>query len=153
MACSKGRGGYCRGVDDDARDRSVRRWLPARLAVIAVVVALALVVALVARPPARVAIETYQGLPPGVDASGSVTWEPGWVLDAESRRIAVYAAGSSSCPWVATDVAADGDLVTVTLATPEAADCTDDMAWTTSVLAVPDGVDLGRFDVEIVLEP
>lgn len=138
-------------MDDDARDRSVRRWLPARLAVIAVVVALALVVALVARPPARVAVETYPGLPPGADVS-SETFEPGWVVDERARRLAVYAGGSSTCPYVARDVRADGDLVTVTLAPQERGACTDDLAWTTSVVVVPDGVDLDRLEVDLVVE-
>jgi hypothetical protein len=130
----------------------VRRWLPLRLAVIAAVLAVALVVALVARQTAPVALETYPGLPPGADVP-SDTWEPGWVLlDGETGRIAVYAAGSSSCPLVPRDVATDGDLVTVTLAPREAAACTDDLAWTTSVVAVPDGVDPERLDVEVVVE-
>ncbi|AEG44522.1 hypothetical protein [Isoptericola variabilis] len=138
-------------MDDDARDRSVRRWLPTRLAVIALAVAVALVVALVARPPARVAVETYPGLPPAADVPPE-TFEPGWVLDPQTRRLAVYAAGSSSCPYVASDVQADGDLVTVTLSVEERGPCTDDLAWTTSVVAVPDGVDLERLDVEVVLD-
>jgi hypothetical protein len=146
----KGVGGYGRGVDD-AQGRSVRRWLPARLAVIAVVVAVALVVALLARPTAPVAIETYPGLPPGADVP-SQSFEPGWVLDASARRIAVYAAGSSACPFVAHEVRADGDLVTITLAPQERGACTDDLAWTTSVVAVPDEVDVDRLDVELVLE-
>ncbi len=138
-------------MDDDARDGSVRRWLPARLAVVAVVVALALVVALVARPPAPVAIETYPGLPAGADVSPE-TFEPGWVVDERARRVAVYAAGSSACPLVARDVRADGDVVTVTLAPQERGACTDDLTWTTSVVAVPDEVDLERLEVDLVLE-
>jgi hypothetical protein len=122
-----------------------------RLAVIAAVLAVALVVALVARQTGPVALETYPGLPPGADVPAD-TWEPGWVLHEDARRISVYAAGSSSCPLVPRDVAADGDVVTVTLAPREAAACTDDLAWTTSVVAVPNGVDLDRLDVEVVVE-
>jgi hypothetical protein len=106
-----------------------------RLAVIAAVLAVALVVALVARQTGPVALETYPGLPPGADVPAD-TWEPGWVLHEDARRISVYAAGSSSCP----------------LAPREAAACTDDLAWTTSVVAVPNGVDLDRLDVEVVVE-
>lgn len=130
----------------------MRRWLPARLAVIAVVVAAALVVALLARPPAPVAVETYPGLPPGADVTPA-SFEPGWVLDAPARRIAVYAAGSSACPFVAREVRADGNLVTITLAVQERGACTDDLAWTTSVVAVPDEVDVDRLGVDVVLEP
>ncbi len=129
----------------------MRRWLPARLAVVAVVVAVALVVALLARPTAPVAIETHAGLPPGVEVPAD-SFEPGWVLDAPARRIAVYAAGSSACPLVPRDVRADGDLVTITLAPAERGACTDDLAWTTSVVAVPDEVDVQRLGVDLVLE-
>lgn len=135
----------------------MRRWLPGRVAVIALVVAAALVVALLVRQPQRLVLTSYQGLPGGVQADLS-DGGPGWVLG-EDGRLAVYAAGSSSCPWRPTDVTASGDggRDTVTVRMERDAGpggdgpCTADLGFTTSVVALPAGVDPERLDVEIVL--
>ncbi|WP_277213760.1 hypothetical protein [Isoptericola croceus] len=130
----------------------VRRWLPLRLMIIGVVVAAAVLVALLVRSPGSgsVALHTYPGLPDGVEAD-LIDPEPSWLLAPESGRLAVYAAGSSSCPWVPDEVSASGDRVTVVLRTA-AGDCTADLGWSTSVVAVPDGVDLERLEVDLVLD-
>ncbi len=128
----------------------MRRWLPLRLAVVAVVVGVAVLVALLVRSSGEVVLHTYRGLPAGVEADLTGA-EPGWLLAPESGRIAVYAAGSSSCPWLPQDVVAEGDRVTITLGTGTG-ECTADLTWTTSVVAVPDGVDLARLDVDLVLD-
>lgn len=129
-----------------------RRWLPLRLAVIGVVVAAAVLVALLARPSGTdsVAIRTYSGLPAGVEAD-LLDPEPGWRPAPDSGQVAVWTAGSSSCPWVPREVTADGDRVTIVLRT-EPGECTADLGWSTSVVAVPDGVDLAGLEVELVLD-
>lgn len=127
-------------------------WLPARLGMIALVVIAALVVLLLVRPGAPVVLETRPGLPAGVDAD-IARGEPGWVLDEAERRIEIYTAGSSSCPKVPRSVDVEGSLVTVTLAPVTAAACTEDLAWTTTVVAVPEQVtDLDALDVELVVD-
>ena len=118
-----------------------------RLAVVAAVVALAVVVALVARPPERLVLATYQGLPGGVEADLGGA-RPGWVLG-DDGKLAVYAAGSSSCPLLPREVSADGDVVTVVLDSDDDGPCTADLVYTTSVVAVPGGVDPARIDVEL----
>jgi hypothetical protein len=135
-----------------------RRWLPRRLAVVALVLAVGLVVALLVRErtaddtPVRV-VTTYQGLPAGVaePVDGPTGPDPGWVVGADGL-LAVYAAGSSTCPWTPTRVTADGDRVTVTLAVPDAGVCTADLSFTTSVVPLPDGVDPAAVQVEVVLD-
>jgi hypothetical protein len=129
----------------------VRHWLPARLGVIALVLIAALVVLLIVRPSAPVVLETRLGLPDGVDADAA-GGEPGWVLDEAARQIEIYTAGSSSCPVVPRSVDVDGSLLTVTLAPVTAVACTDDLAYTTTVLAIPEQVtDLDDLEVELVL--
>jgi hypothetical protein len=127
----------------------VRRWLPARLAVVAVVVLVALVVALLVRQPQRLVLTSYRGLPGGVEADRSDP-EPGWVLG-DDGRLAVYAAGSSTCPWRPTEVTAEGDRVTVRLGRDDGP-CTADLVHTTSVVALPPGVDPDALDVRIVTD-
>ncbi|MCK9793383.1 hypothetical protein M1843_06445 [Isoptericola sp. 4D.3] len=132
--------------------RSARRWLPLRLLVVVVVVLLAVVVALLVRQPARLVLASYPGLPAGV-AAAPPHGEPGWLLG-DDGRLAVYAAGSGSCPWRPTSVTAEGDRVRVQLGRDERGACTDDLVWTTSVVALPAGVDHGRLEVEIAtVEP
>jgi hypothetical protein len=132
-----------------------RRWLPLRLAVIALVVLVAVVVAILARPTQEdLVLTSYPGVPADADPppteDGEPSWEPGWILGADGR-LAVYAAGSSSCPPTPTAVVADGDHVTVTLEVL-GDPCTADLAWTTHVVALPAGVDPGAVEVEIVVD-
>lgn len=128
----------------------VRRWLPLRLAVVAVVVLVALLVAVLARQPSEdPVLLTYEGLPAGVPDDAAVA-EPGWVLG-EDGRLAVYAAGSSSCPWRPTAVTADGDRVTVRLEVDGGPACTMDLVPTTSVVTLPDGVDPDALEVDLEL--
>ncbi|WP_407317639.1 hypothetical protein UQW22_13780 [Isoptericola halotolerans] len=137
-----------------AEQGAPRRWLPLRLAVIGAVIVAAVLVALLARPSGpgagSVAIRTYAGLPADVEAD-LLDPEPGWRLAPGSGQIAVWTAGSSSCPWVPREVTAVGDRVTIVLRTSTGA-CTADLAWSTSVVAVPDGVDLAGIEVELVLD-
>jgi len=128
----------------------MRHWLPGRLGMIALVLIAALVVLLLVRPSAPVVLETRAGLPAGVDAD-LAGGEPGWVLDPAARRVEIYTAGSSSCPTVPRAVDVEGSVMTVTLAPVSAAACTDDFAYTTAVVAVPEQVtDLESLDVELV---
>ncbi len=140
--------------------RAARHWLPGRLAVLAVVLALGVLVALLVRSggggdgpagtlPALV-VSTYAGTPDGVEAGlPEADPEPGWVLQ-EDGTVAVYAAGSSSCPWLAHELRVDADVVTVVLEKDRDGPCTADLTWTTSVIAVPDGVDPDG--LQVVLE-
>lgn len=138
---------------DDARGRT-GRWLPLRLAVLAVVVLVAVLVAILFRPggpgspDGDLLLDSYSGVPAGADDTGD--FEPGWVLG-EDGRLAVYVAGSSSCPWRPTAVTADGDLVTVQMEVDGGPECTADLGYSTSVVALPDGVDPAALDVEIHL--
>ncbi|WP_125206563.1 MULTISPECIES: hypothetical protein [Isoptericola] len=131
----------------------VRRWLPLRLAVVAVVVGAAVLTALLVRqhedPRSEdLVLHSYQGGPAGAEPAGDSA--PGWVLG-EDGRLAVYAAGSSSCPWTPTSVTAEGDLVTVRLETDDEGPCTADLVYTTHVVALPAGVDPGALEVELEL--
>jgi hypothetical protein len=128
----------------------VRHWLPGRLGMIALVVVAALVVMMVVRPGAPVVLETRPGLPDGVEAD-LAQGEPGWVLDEAARRVEVYTLGSSSCPTVPRAVDVEGSRMRVTLAPVAAAACTEDLAYTTTVVAVPEQVtDLDELEVELV---
>lgn len=126
----------------------MRRWLPGRLVVIALVVVAALVVALLVRQPQRLVLASYRGVPGGAEANLSDP-EPGWLLG-EDGRLAVYAAGSSSCPWRPTEVTAAGNTVTVQMEQDGDGPCTADLGFTTSVVALPAGVDPAALEVEIV---
>ncbi|GAA1740107.1 hypothetical protein GCM10009809_39610 [Isoptericola hypogeus] len=101
------------GRTGSERGGTVRRWLPLRLALVVLVVALAAVVALLARSTDRLVLATYRGVPGGVEADLADP-ELGWVLG-DDGKLAVYAAGSSSCPWVPTRVTADGNHLVVQL--------------------------------------
>jgi hypothetical protein len=161
--------------------QGVRRWLPLRLAVVALVLLAALVVAMVVRtsggtttpgepgaaaspsapsdpptgpvePVEPQVIMTYRGLPAGVEepADGPTRTAPGAVVG-EDGQLAVYAAGSSSCPWLPVRLTVDGDLVTVLLA-QDGEVCTMDFVYTTSVVVLPDGLDPDAVEVEVVLD-
>ncbi|MDO8148782.1 hypothetical protein Q6350_10100 [Isoptericola sp. b515] len=131
--------------------RGVRRWLPLRLAVVAAVVLVGLLVAVLARQPSDdPVLQTYEGVPAGVAQDEPVDGEPGWVLG-EDGRLAVYAAGSSSCPWRPTSVTADGNRVTVRLEVDGGPACTMDMVYRTSIVALPDGVGPDALEVELEL--
>jgi hypothetical protein len=146
------------GARGGAGQDGTRRWLPRRLVVVALVLLVGLVVALLVRDragadaPVQV-VTTYQGLPAGVDAGaeGPTGTDPGWIVG-DDGRLAVWAAGSSTCPWLPVGLTADGDAVTVTLAVEDATACTMDLVFTTSVVALPDGVDPDAARVEIVLD-
>ncbi|GAA4728108.1 hypothetical protein GCM10023216_19220 [Isoptericola chiayiensis] len=129
-----------------------RRWLPMRLAIIALVVLVALLVAILARPGQQeLVLETYRGLPAAAEEDpAAVDLEPGWVLG-EDGRLAVYAVGSSTCPWTPTSVTADGDRVTVALEIVDGPQCTADLVPTTHVVALPSGVDPDRVEVDVRL--
>lgn len=139
---------YGRRMVGDGGGAPPRRWLPGRLAVVAVVVLAALVLALLVRQPQRLVLTTYRGVPGGVEADLSDP-EPGWVLG-DDGRLAVYAAGSSTCPWRPTEVTASGDRVTVRLARDGDGPCTADLVFTTSVVALPAGVDPAGLEVRVV---
>ncbi|GAA1986960.1 hypothetical protein GCM10009718_25530 [Isoptericola halotolerans] len=126
----------------------MRRWLPLRLAVVAVVALAGLVVALLVRQEdPDLVLNSYRGAPAGAEATEGM--EPGWVLG-QDGRLAVYAAGSSSCPWTPTSVTAEGDLVSVRLEVDDGM-CTADMVYTTHVVALPAGVDPQSLEVELEL--
>jgi hypothetical protein len=132
----------------------VRRWLPLRLAVVAAVVGAAVLMALLVRQhedprTEDLVLHSYQGGPAGAEPAGGT--EPGWVLG-EDGRLAVYAAGSSSCPGTPTSVTAEGDLVTVRLETDDEGPCTADLVYTTHVVALPAGVDPESLEVDLVLD-
>jgi len=137
---------------DGRGTRGARSWLPLRLVVIGLVVALAVVVVWLARQPQRLVLATYQGLPAGARAEPGGAepgdTEPGWVLG-DDGRLAVYAAGSSTCPWRPTSVTAEGNRVRVRLGQDRERPCTDDLVYTTSLVALPAGVDPDAVDVEI----
>ncbi|WP_278234603.1 hypothetical protein [Isoptericola sp. AK164] len=132
--------------------RGARRWLPLRLAVIAAVALVALVVAFLVRQSSDEdpVLTTYDGVPAGVEGDVAAGGEPGWVLG-EDGRLAVYAAGSSTCPWRPTSVTADGDRVTVRLEVDGGPACTMDFVYSTSVVALPDGVDPDALEVDLEL--
>ncbi|MGF0117024.1 hypothetical protein ACQFYA_11960 [Promicromonospora sp. Marseille-Q5078] len=135
------------GGTDGRGTPGARSWLPLRLLVIGLVVALAAVVVWLVRQPERLVLGTYQGLPAGARAEPGET-APGWVLG-DDGRLAVYAAGSSSCPWRPTSVTAEGNRVRVRLGQDRERPCTDDLVYTTSLVALPAGVDPDAVDVEI----
>jgi hypothetical protein len=123
-----------------------------RLTIIALVVLVALLVAILARPGQQeLVLDTYRGLPADAEEDATeVDLAPGWVLG-EDGRLAVYAAGSSSCPWTPTSVAAEGNRVTVVLEIVDGPQCTADLVPTTHVVALPSGVDPGRVQVDLEL--
>jgi hypothetical protein len=123
-------------------EQAGRRWVPFALAGLAVVViALGLVWWVgpgFSGDDGQVEVlDQYDGPPTGVtpDASGQ-----GAVVVGD--EVHVYTSGSSTCPLLPTNVEVDGtDLLVTVGVEDEDAPCTADYVVTTSVIAVPDGVD------------
>jgi hypothetical protein len=90
--------------------------------------------------PKSIAVTHYRGLPPGTAPSRPVpsigvnaTWRDG--------RLDITTWGSGSCPGVPTRARARGEhAVEVTISADYNGVCTADMAPTTSVIELPDGL-------------
>lgn len=88
------------------------------------------------------------GLPAGVDPQQATL---GAVIRNDDRVVDVYTGGSSSCPTVPVAASfADGTL-TIRVESRQRGICTADMAFRTSTIRFPSGVDhLDPEDVEVV---
>ncbi|HEU5155694.1 MAG TPA: hypothetical protein VFU43_01775 [Streptosporangiaceae bacterium] len=88
--------------------------------------------------PKSIAVTHYRGLPPGVapaqlSTGVNAVWRAG--------RLEITTWGSGSCPGVPTGLRARGaHALEVTISDDYSGACTADLAPTTSVIEVPDGI-------------
>lgn len=105
------------------------------------VIVLGLATAACAGDPVSVSIDTYRGLPSSVpiDDPRHVDLVATWVDRGSTFSVTTW--GSSSCPPVPVRVEGNDDVVTVTYDDNRHNVCTADLAPTTRVLELPDGMD------------
>jgi hypothetical protein len=115
------------------------RWI-----LVSVVMCTAVACSRPAPAPVSIAATTYRGLPS--DAPTSRTWPGGASAIWRGATVELTLWGSSSCPVVPVALKVrDPATVEVTIDTgrQRVGDCTADMAATTSVLVLPDGLNPG----------
>lgn len=97
----------------------------------------ALAVLLLSGCTQSIAIESYEGVPPGAELSLDREIVASWV-SSEGGDLAVSMYMSSSCPTVPTKVEVEDDRVVLIEVTRQGLMCTSDQEAGTFVVAVPD---------------
>ncbi|WP_448630744.1 hypothetical protein [Cellulomonas soli] len=124
-----------------------RRWVPFGVGALVLLGALAFVASLTVPSLLNggddgqdvTVIDQYRGVPPGVAEDA----DRGAVVSTDPAQILVHTSGSSTCPLVPQSIEVNGVDLVITVATglPDDTACTADLVPTTTVIAVPDGVD------------